>query len=129
MQSPVNVLRFEELILPHFPRARKMARRLLRNEDDAQDAVQEAYLRAVRFLDTFDGANAQAWLLAIVRNTCLSFLRQRAARGSVTLFDERIHCARWSNAERTLLHREDLSMLHRRIGSLPAALRDILIMR
>lgn len=129
MQNPVNARRFEELMLPHFSRARNMARRLLRNEDDAQDALQEAYLRAVRFLDTFDGANAQGWLLAIVRNTCMSFLRQRAARASVTLFDERIHCARWSNAERTLLHREDLSMLHRRIGSLPAALRDVLIMR
>jgi len=129
MQNPVNVGRFEELMLPHFPMAHKMARRLLRNEDDAQDAVQEAYLRAVRFLDTFDGADAQGWLLTIVRNTCLSFLRQRAARTSMAVFDERIHCIRWSNAERALLHRQNLSMLHHRIGSLPAALREVLIMR
>jgi RNA polymerase sigma-70 factor (ECF subfamily) len=129
MQNPLNVRRFEELMLPHSPMAHKMARRLLRNEDDAQDAVQEAYLRAVRFLDTFDGSNAQAWLLAIVRNTCLSFLRKRTASGSMTMFDERIHCARWSNAERALLDRENLLTLRRRIGSLPAALRKVLIMR
>jgi RNA polymerase sigma factor (sigma-70 family) len=129
MHNPAQVRRFEELIVPHLPVVRNVARRLLRNEDDAQDAVQEAYLRAVRFVDSFDGVNARGWLLAIVRNTCLSILRQRATRASMPLFDERIHGVQWSNAERALLDREDLSMLHRRIALLPAPLRGVLIMR
>jgi len=106
-----------------------MARRLLRNEDDAQDAIQEAYLRAVRFFDSFEGIDARGWLLAIVRNTCWTLLRQRATRASVAPFDERIHGVRPSNAERALLDRERLGMLRRRISSLPASLRTVLIMR
>ncbi len=129
MQNIVNARRFEELILPHWSAVRSTARRLLRNEDDAQDAVQEAYLRAARFLDSFDGANARGWLLAIVRNTCLTFLRQKVRRGSVAQFDERVHCAEWKNAERELLDRESISIIRRRVASLPEALREVLILR
>jgi RNA polymerase sigma factor (sigma-70 family) len=129
MHNPLKASRFEELIVPHLSVVRNMARRLLRNEDDAQDAVQEAYLRAVRFVDSFDGVNARGWLLAIVRNTCLNFLRQKATRASVAPFDERIHGVQSSNAERVLLDREDVSMLRGRIASLPEPLRGVLIMR
>jgi RNA polymerase sigma-70 factor, ECF subfamily len=129
MQNSRDDRRLEELILPHLPVVRNLARRLLRNEDDAQDATQEAYLRAARFIDRLDGTNARAWLLAIVRNTCWTLLRQRRTRASMAVFDERIHAAQWKNAERVLLESEHLSMLRSSIGSLPAPLRSVLILR
>ena len=124
-----NPCRFEELVIPHLALVRSVARRLLRNEDDAQDAVQETCLRAARFFHIFDGADARAWLLAIVRNTCFTFLRQRAVRASMVVFDERIHFGQWTNAERALMEQEDLSTLRRGIASLPSRLRNILVMR
>ena len=124
-----NASRFEELAVPHLALVRKVARHLLRNEDDAQDAVQETYLRAARFFHIYDGADARAWLLAIARNTCFTFLRQRAVHASMAVFDERIHFAQWTTAERTMMDQEDVSMLQRRIASLPARLRKILVMR
>jgi len=121
--------RFEELMVPHMPVVHNLARHLLRNEDDAQDAVQETYLRAMRFADSFDGGNARGWLLTIVRNTCLTFLRRRATRAGMPPFDERIHGVQCGNAERALLEVEDVTLLRRRITSLPAGLRGVLIMR
>ena len=61
---------FEETILPHLNAAYKLARWLTGNEHDAQDVVQEAYLRAFRFFDSFKGGDGKSWLLAVVRNTC-----------------------------------------------------------
>lgn len=67
--------RFESLMLPLMKEAYSLARWLMRNEADAQDAVQESYLRAFRFFEGFhEGANPRAWLLRIVRNTCYSAL-------------------------------------------------------
>lgn len=61
---------FEELILPHLDAAYNLARWLTRNTQDAEDVVQEAYLRAFQFFGGFHGGNARTWLLKIVRNTC-----------------------------------------------------------
>src|ERR1700740_1735087 len=60
---------FEEAMLPPLDEAHKLARWLLRNDQDAHDVVQEAYLRAFRSFDGFHGGNGRAWLLTIVRNT------------------------------------------------------------
>jgi DNA-directed RNA polymerase specialized sigma24 family protein len=61
--------RFRELALPHLNAAYNLARWLTRNDQDAQDVVQEAYLRAFKFFDSLRGTDARAWLLAIVRNS------------------------------------------------------------
>jgi RNA polymerase sigma-70 factor (ECF subfamily) len=61
--------RFEQLFLPHMPAAYNLARWLLGNSQDADDVVQEAYLRAFRAFAQFSGANDKGWLLRIVRNT------------------------------------------------------------
>jgi len=63
-----NVTSFEEALLPHLDAAHNLARWLLRNEQDAQDVVQEAYLRAFKSFSGFHGSNGRAWLLTIVRN-------------------------------------------------------------
>ena len=66
---------FEEVMLPHLDAAHNLARWLLRNEQDAQDVVQEAYLRAFKSFSGFHGGNGRAWLLTIVRNTSYTWLK------------------------------------------------------
>ena len=65
-----KLVRFEQSILPHLDAAYNLARWLTRNKHDAQDMVQEAYLRAFKFFDTFRSVDERTWLLTIVRNTC-----------------------------------------------------------
>src|SRR5689334_22777235 len=75
--------RFEGLMVPLMKDAYNLARWLMRNEEDAQDAVQESYLRAFRFFEGFHpGANARNWLLQIVRNTCYTALSARHRQGA-----------------------------------------------
>jgi len=72
MSRPVTALAadesFDDVVLPHLPAAHRLARRLMRNEHDAEDVVQEASLRAFRYFRTYTGGNGRAWFLRIVRN-------------------------------------------------------------
>ncbi len=70
--------RFEQTVIPHLNAAYNLARWLARNPHDAEDLVQEAYLRAFRSFETFEGQDARAWLLAIVRNTCFTWLKKQS---------------------------------------------------
>src|ERR1700685_2215204 len=83
--------RFELLVIPHRGAAYNLARWLTGNEDDAGDVVQEAFLRAFRFFEGFHGGDGRAWLLAIVRNTCLTWLRRNKSGGSSVEFNEEVH--------------------------------------
>lgn len=71
--------RFETLALPHLDAAYDLARWLTKSDSDAEDAVQEAYLRALRFWSGFRGADVRPWILQIVRNCCYDVLRKRGA--------------------------------------------------
>src|SRR6202521_2041332 len=71
--QPAELTSFEDVMLPHLDAAHNLARWLLRNEQDAQDVVQEAYLRAFRFFPGFRGGDARAWLMKIVRNACYTW--------------------------------------------------------
>jgi len=71
--------RFERVVMPHLSAGYHLARWLTRNDHDAQDVVQEAYLRAVRSFDRYRGGDPRSWLLTIVRNTCYTWLRQNRA--------------------------------------------------
>src|SRR5437762_9521001 len=82
---------FEAAMLPHLDAAHNLARWLLRNEQDAQDVVQEAYLRAFRSFGGFHGSNGRAWLLTIVRNTPYTLLKKNHAVDLSTTLDEEIH--------------------------------------
>jgi RNA polymerase sigma-70 factor (ECF subfamily) len=82
---PSESSRFETLVLPHLDAAYNLARWLTGREADAQDAVQEACLRAMRFIGDFRGSDARPWLLKIVRNTCLTSLRKRRAHETMSL--------------------------------------------
>ena len=72
--------RFETLMLPLMNDAYNLARWLMRNQEDAEDMVQESYLRAFRFFSSFQGTNCRGWLLRIVRNTCYTALGARKLR-------------------------------------------------
>src|SRR5882724_11540825 len=130
MDGSTKLALFEQTILPHLNSAYNLARWLTRNEDDAQDVVQETYLRAFRFFDSFKGGNGKTWLPAVVRNTCLTWRRRE--RGTVTAvpFDETAHCSdRAANAEARLVAEARLGMLRNCIESLPLEYREVIILR
>src|ERR1043165_3949742 len=79
--------RFERAVLPYLDAAYNLARWLTRDDQDAQDVVQESMLRAFRYYDSLREAEARAWLLAIVRNTGYTWL-QKNRPGDVQPFDE-----------------------------------------
>lgn len=122
--------RFEEIVVPHLDAARRLARWLVRDQDDAEDAVQEASLRALQYIDTFTGGNGRAWFLTIVRNTCA---RRRALgwRAVTDPFDEELHSSRrqGSDPETLMLRVDGLTLLERAIDTLPDRSRDLLVLR
>src|SRR6185503_21073642 len=86
--TQLDVQRFDRVVLPHLDDAYTLARYLLRDEHDAQDVVQEAVLRALRYFDGYSGGDARAWLLAIVRNCAMTWHRRRQSEGQTLPFGE-----------------------------------------
>jgi RNA polymerase sigma-70 factor, ECF subfamily len=123
--------RFEQLILPHLDAAYNLARWLTRNEHDAQDIVQEAYLRAFKFFDGFRGADARAWLLATVRNTCYTWLAQNRRGQATTPFDEEIHGVDEDafNPSAMALKSGGVELLMRALEQLPDEFREVIVLR
>jgi RNA polymerase sigma-70 factor (ECF subfamily) len=121
---------FERTIVPHLNAAHNLARWLTRDEQDAQDVVQEAYLRAFRFFDGFRGRDGKAWLLAVVRNTCLTWRHQKRRETTIVLFDERTHgFDQATNAETRLVEEVKLGIVRTCIESLPLGFREVIVMR
>src|ERR1700722_15830300 len=83
--------RFEEVFMPHLDAAYNLARWLLRNAQDAEDAVQDAYLRAYKAFPRFRGGEGKAWLMTIVRNVCLTMIKKSRSQAPAESFDEEIH--------------------------------------
>jgi RNA polymerase sigma-70 factor (ECF subfamily) len=79
---------FEARVLPHLDAAYNLARWLLRNEQSAEDAVQEASMRAFRYIDSLRGDDARPWLLGIVRNTCFTMLERQRNGPELVEFDD-----------------------------------------
>src|SRR5215475_4956252 len=77
VRTQEELQRFERILMPHLAASYNLARWLTRNDHDAEDIVQEAYLRAVRSFDRYRGGDPRSWVLTIVRNTCYTWLRQR----------------------------------------------------
>jgi RNA polymerase sigma-70 factor (ECF subfamily) len=120
---------FEKAMLPHLDAAYNLARWLTRNEDDAQDVVQEAYLRALRFFDGFRGGDGRAWLLAVVRNTALTWLRRERGPARMS-FDEEIHGAgEAATVETQLVEGVRFAELRGCLELLPVEFREVMVMR
>jgi RNA polymerase sigma-70 factor (ECF subfamily) len=130
--TPEGRLRlFEEVILPHLNAAYNLARWLTRNEHDAQDVVQEAYLRAFRFFDSYRGGDGKAWLLGVVRNTCFTLHRREKRNATSVAFDEATHTRTVNppDPEETLVNASKQKILQQCIENLPEEFREIIVMR
>jgi RNA polymerase sigma-70 factor (ECF subfamily) len=126
-----NLTSFEAMMLPHLDAAHNLARWLLRNEEDAQDVVQEAYLRAFKSFGGFHGSNGRAWLLTIVRNTSYTLLKKNHAVDLTTTFDEEIHASGQESLTPAAIleHSEDAKLMREAMDELPAEFREILTLR
>jgi RNA polymerase sigma-70 factor (ECF subfamily) len=131
LREPSRLARFEEAVLPHLDAAHNLARWLTRNDHDAEDVVQEAYLRAYQFFPSFHGADGRAWLLAIVRNTCYTWLERNRGRAPATAFDEEIHsqAAAGPDPDAPLLQQEERLLLGAALEELPAEFREVIVLR
>jgi RNA polymerase sigma-70 factor, ECF subfamily len=132
-RSPVRpeVGGLTELLLSHIDSAYNLARWLVRNGEDAEDVVQEAYLRAFQYAGGFRGGNSRAWLLTIVRNSAYAWLRKTRAYEPVTAFDEEVHTSgiETSNPEELLLRDADRRLVEKALSELPIRFREVLVLR
>ena len=111
--------------------AYNLARWLVRDDHDAQDVVQEAYLRAVRFAGGFRGGDPCAWILSIVRNTAYTWLRRNRGIDSSTEFDEKLHggSTEDSGLEADAVRKVDGAMIRAALDELPEEFREVVVMR
>jgi len=126
-----KLARFEQSIMPHMNAAYTLARWLASNDSDAQDVVQEAYLRAFKFFAGFRGGNSRAWLLRIVRNAFYDWLKQNRGEERKEPFDEELHDTmdERRGPDTLLLEKADHELVHKAIASLPVEFREILVLR
>src|SRR5450631_4648381 len=126
--------RFKALALPHLDDVYTLARYLLRSASDADDAVQECYLRAFRHFDTFRGGPVKPWLFAILRNVCHAAYAGNARLVFTPAGAEESQAAPiWrehgDTPEQALLRRHDSDTMRRLIGELPAEFREVIVLR
>jgi len=118
-------------VLPHLDAAYNLARWLVRKPQDAEDMVQEAYLRAFKFFGGYQGGDARSWVLKIVRNTSYSFLEKNRPAEFAEEFDEEVHQAvvEQPGAEAVLLQSADRRMLRESLDELPVHFREVIVLR
>ena len=129
--DPIELERFERTLLPHMRAAYNLARWLTRSDHDAEDVVQEAYLRAFRFFGGFRGGDAKAWLLTIVRNTSYSTWRRLGEASTIVPLDEDM-----PEVEDGALGPEDLLLqkasgqeVREALDALPVEFREVVVLR
>jgi len=132
MEAPVPhaPTTFEHLMLPHIDAAYNLARWLLRDERDAEDAVQDAFLRAHRAFERFRGTDGRAWLLCIVRNVCYSQLRKNRRGPETESFIEEAHGAPDAAAEKNAAFWNETKgeLLRRALDTLSPEYREVLVL-
>jgi len=126
-----KAVRFEEIALPHLSAAYNLARWLVHNDQDAEDVVQEAYLRAFKYFGGYRGGEGRTWLLTIVRNTSYSWLQRNRARELTDSIDETEEevAIDFSNPESQLLENIDARMVREALAELPVEFREVMVMR
>ena len=131
MQEESKTARFEAIALPHLGAAYNLARWLVRDDQDAEDVVQEAYMRAFKFFGGYRGGDSRSWLLSIVRNTCYTWLQQNRSRELSEPIDDNLDKVEISteNPETVLLQAVDAQLVRQALEELPIEFREVLIMR
>ncbi|HEY8050002.1 MAG TPA: sigma-70 family RNA polymerase sigma factor [Ramlibacter sp.] len=134
MIDPVQSRRFESLAMPHLDAAYNLARWLTGNDADAQDVVQEAALRALRYFASFRGDNARPWLLQVVRHTCFEWLK-RNRPAQVVPFDEDEtgddpgRDGHMEEPSAALARGDERAQINQALAQLPVAFREVLVLR
>jgi RNA polymerase sigma factor (sigma-70 family) len=119
-------------LVNHLEASYNLAKWLTQNEHDAEDVVQDAYLRAIRHFRSFQGGEGRAWLLTIVRNLCYDTMRRRNVHERTASFDEKLDntCASPTpDPEACLLRKERAELLRQALAELPLDLREVLVLR
>jgi len=131
LQNTNQLAGFEQAALPHLDAAYNLARWLTRNDHDAQDVVQESYLRALKFFGGFRGGDGRAWLLTIVRHTCYDWLRRNRRYEPLTDLDEELRDVESDalDPEALLLRAADNRLLRQALEELPVEFREVVILR
>jgi len=143
VEKELKARRFQQVIMPHLDAAYNLARWLTRNDSDAQDVVQEACMRAFKYFDGFEGENPSAWLLAIVRNSCFTWMRRNhpseVVAGSEAITDETTASGATilgvdnrelsSDPETLLIERRDRMQANELVQRLPAEYREVIVLR
>jgi len=125
-----DVDRFERIVLPHLDDAYTLARYLLRDEHDAQDVVQDAVLRALRYFGSYRDGDARSWLLAIVRNCCLTWHQRHRNDKLVVPFAEATEQLSDSHEADTLaIEGSERVRLERAVSTLPTEFREVIVLR
>ena len=127
----VSTANYEDALLPHLDAAYNLARWLTRDDRDAEDIVQEAYLRAIKHFATFRGDNARPWILTIVRNTYYTWIRRNRLTETIDQFDneEHILISDALDPERALLQEADKQMVRRALRKLPTQFLEVIVLR
>lgn len=128
--NPTNrgPLNFEQVVVPHLDAAYRLARSLTQTEDEAEDIVQEAALRAFRYFRTFSGGNGRAWFLRIVRHICYDCHGYKLNR-TADAFDEEKHTSSQLTPEMLLLHEDNVSLVEDAMSDLSERFRELLVLR
>ena len=126
-----ELARFEALMLPHLDAAWRLARQLTRHPQDAEDAVQEAYLRAQRYFPGFRGGQPRAWMLTIVRHVCYARLKRPWESAALTEFDETVHgeAAPGDDPIARVERGQAGECVREALAELPVAFREAIVLR
>ena len=120
---------FEQVFLPHLDAAYNLARWLLRNDQDAEDAVQEAYMRAYKGFARFRGGDGKAWFMTILRNVCYTMIKKLRSRETPEPFDEEIHQPMGeSGTQEAFRQKANAKSLQRALGKLPDEFREVIVL-
>jgi RNA polymerase sigma-70 factor (ECF subfamily) len=131
LAEPTKAVDFERTFVPHLDAAYNLARWLVRDDQDARDVVQEAYLRAVKFAAGFRGGDSRAWILTIVRNVAFTWLSRNRRSNASAEFDENLHGSDSSEncLEADAVRRADAASIRAALEALPAEFREVIVMR
>jgi RNA polymerase sigma factor (sigma-70 family) len=129
--------RFRDAALPYLDEVYTLARYLMRNTDDAEDAVQECYLRALRHFDSYRGPAMKAWLLAILKNVCNSEFLRRSRGEMPTDYAQGESAAEatpmWrdpqTSPEKVMLQQQGSAEIRRLVAELPEPFREAIVLR
>jgi len=120
---------FEQVFLPHLDAAYNLARWLLRNDQDAEDAVQESYMRAYKSFARFRGGDGKAWFMTILRNVCYTMIKKLRATETPEPFDEEIHQPTGeSDVQEAFRKKANAESLRSALEKLPDEFREIIVL-